>query len=701
MIETRNNEAAQNKTKHRILYDELLQFFLSSYQPGDMLPTEKELLDQFQAGRGTLRTALNRLAEKGIILRIPGRGTFLSEQYQVGLKRYRAAIILSEQEFADTSVWEYTWYNNMEMINGALKEALQLNLAMELVPESAVMSSLGSPYDGYLAFRYIHPELLESLDKPVEQIAYDLDIADGLRKIVENSISLGVQRPAFIGNVEKGRLETVQDVLSAHGLPPIPGHRVVPCSGTIIRGYEAAKILAGRSDLPDCIYCSTDLRALGVLKYLQEQNIQVPEDIMVYGFDGTRISQTGNPPLTTCAFDWQYFGRNAVRRIRSRLDAAEGPELACIQGHLVMGGTTPVGRKKPDREAFIRDIRTLAKTVSVDTMSGLLQAGADSFGLDAAMEGLHHWSLHAGYLKREMLEENELISFYDQDYEISFQLQLSHARKAYIPRQDRQILPKGARCQICREIAGSTDRELLRTVPVELTRPYFLQLTPFPIFPRHFVLIDRDHTPMLVDRRALEDIFIFLDAAPEYTLCSNSDKAWAGASILEHMHFQVSRRLDLPVFSARPSEAGSVYHDGLTIQRLDYPIAALRLISSDSGKIISSGGRIIEAWKKRWKDNTVNLAARIFHGRYELYIIFRNPGWRNPRHLVRYKSEGVGVVEVCGLWIFPPPDSEEIVREIRSGGRRIIREFFAGLNPVVEEPGDAVSEIVSTLYQER
>src|SRR5215217_8057389 len=48
-------------------------------RPGDRIPPERELADQMQVSRMTVRQALGRLADRGLLVREQGRGTFVSE----------------------------------------------------------------------------------------------------------------------------------------------------------------------------------------------------------------------------------------------------------------------------------------------------------------------------------------------------------------------------------------------------------------------------------------------------------------------------------------------------------------------------------------------------------------------------------------------------------------------------------------------
>jgi DNA-binding FadR family transcriptional regulator len=60
---------------HEIVADALRRrIALGGYQPGEVLPTERELAATLRIGRATLRTALRSLAAEGLVSTLPGRG---------------------------------------------------------------------------------------------------------------------------------------------------------------------------------------------------------------------------------------------------------------------------------------------------------------------------------------------------------------------------------------------------------------------------------------------------------------------------------------------------------------------------------------------------------------------------------------------------------------------------------------------------
>jgi GntR family transcriptional regulator len=47
-------------------------------KPYDRLPSEKEMCEQWQASRSTVRKALDQLTDRGRIFRVPGKGSFVA-----------------------------------------------------------------------------------------------------------------------------------------------------------------------------------------------------------------------------------------------------------------------------------------------------------------------------------------------------------------------------------------------------------------------------------------------------------------------------------------------------------------------------------------------------------------------------------------------------------------------------------------------
>ena len=66
-------------TKHRQIIEALTtELQAGRLKPYDRLPSEKELCEQWQASRSTVRKAMDQLTDRGKIFRVPGKGSFVS-----------------------------------------------------------------------------------------------------------------------------------------------------------------------------------------------------------------------------------------------------------------------------------------------------------------------------------------------------------------------------------------------------------------------------------------------------------------------------------------------------------------------------------------------------------------------------------------------------------------------------------------------
>lgn len=72
----------QTPRYHRIADELRSQIETGELPPGEQLPTEKELEQRYEVSRNTVRLALRRLTDEGLIVSGQGRGSFVRKSYE-------------------------------------------------------------------------------------------------------------------------------------------------------------------------------------------------------------------------------------------------------------------------------------------------------------------------------------------------------------------------------------------------------------------------------------------------------------------------------------------------------------------------------------------------------------------------------------------------------------------------------------------
>ncbi len=80
-------------------------------------------------------------------------------------------------------------------------------------------------------------------------------------------------------------------------------------------GYEGFERLYKRNNDFTAVFVSSDLLAYGVMDYAKDNNISVPDEISIIGFDNERISAFRNPSLTTFSQDKQSLASMAAEML--------------------------------------------------------------------------------------------------------------------------------------------------------------------------------------------------------------------------------------------------------------------------------------------------------------------------------------------------------------------------------------------------
>jgi LacI family transcriptional regulator len=89
-------------------------------------------------------------------------------------------------------------------------------------------------------------------------------------------------------------------------------------------GYQAAKILILSNVLPEVLVCANDNMAIGAIKALEENNIRVPEDISVTGFDDSDAAAMAG--LTTISIPRYESGYLAAKELLEMIKGTASKE---------------------------------------------------------------------------------------------------------------------------------------------------------------------------------------------------------------------------------------------------------------------------------------------------------------------------------------------------------------------------------------
>src|SRR5580704_5281045 len=135
----------------------------------------------------------------------------------------------------------------------------------------------------------------------------------------------GRRRLAFLGGASNHYPEFLERfrgyaaAIQESGALLLPQLRVDAIS-TEESGYRAACELLCRKEHFDAIFAASDLIALGAMHALRDQEVSIPEEAAVIGFDDIPSAGLANPPLTTVMQDTRRAGEALVETLLKLID---------------------------------------------------------------------------------------------------------------------------------------------------------------------------------------------------------------------------------------------------------------------------------------------------------------------------------------------------------------------------------------------
>ena len=187
----------------------------------------------------------------------------------------------------------------------------------------------------------------------------------------------------FKGNPEaESRLAVMLDELSDLGIQVKDEHIVYGDFWYFSGKKLADDMLSGKISMPDAVIAASDHMALGFMEELRANDVRVPEDIRVLGFEATQEAILNNISLTTIESNFAKCAADAVDIIRAEID----PDKEIVPFEPDVAHMLHLGKScgcKPDVERTLDMVKASMYFISKNYYSDMFQ---DTIDIGTLME---------------------------------------------------------------------------------------------------------------------------------------------------------------------------------------------------------------------------------------------------------------------------------------------------------------------------
>ncbi|ALS25854.1 GntR family transcriptional regulator [Paenibacillus sp. 32O-W] len=372
-----NPESTSKKKKQQLylqIADKVLEIIESrGLQAHDPVPSEGELAKLFGVSRMTSKLALEQLVERGLVYRLPRRGTFLSgnrheesstklqepvqnsveknENKQIALvvphmSDYTSRIISAVEH--EVRKHEYDLILKISKDEDDQDRCLQALVAMGI--SGIILFPWGSRTCSDQVFRLKMEKVpCVVIDRIFREIPIDCvyhDHFQGSYEMAQYLIAKGHREIGYSSNVIENitsREERYQGYIQAlldHGIPVKSEYihfRTGRCDPGRFHEYDAeqGEFIRNNPQMT-AVMCADDQVAIATLFSALHMNISVPEKLSIVGFSDTYLSALTPIPLTTVRQDTERLAAAAVELLMKRVNQSKEQHLTIkIQTNMV------------------------------------------------------------------------------------------------------------------------------------------------------------------------------------------------------------------------------------------------------------------------------------------------------------------------------------------------------------------------------
>ena len=304
------------------------EIFEGRLKPGEKLPSTRDLAKSFDVNPETVQTSLKMLADRGLIERRRKCGSFVRRK----VSGKCIAIAVGREIFGSVDMAFFCLLFNkvtsmMESDGWSLKLFVMTRATRfdqgfyEL--ERAISEGKVDAVLEICTSRLVAEWLGKHCTIPYFISPINADYQDFIRKGFAHLYANGLRNPAFIYDMDhiprKGIDTTIEELRREYKLDR-SSFRTVHSEPAMDWGYRIAKGLFESGEPFDSLLVLYDNTFRGVVYYIMEKGISIPEDVAVISHSNKGVDLFCHIPLTRLEFDPDDFARDIIKAIEARLE---------------------------------------------------------------------------------------------------------------------------------------------------------------------------------------------------------------------------------------------------------------------------------------------------------------------------------------------------------------------------------------------
>lgn len=333
----------QNETKYAMVTTYLRNYIKEHHlTAGDKLPTEMQLVEKLGTSRITIQRAIRELQQQGIVRRVQGGGTYIAGETQEAEEekeiQFIPFVLANENDYtgaldyiqgADAYLSNHSYYLTVHSSHKNAQEECEVIKRLVEDGSKCIMIQPCSSSENFSLYFQMMQKGVEFVfvDRIPQHLVANLVVCDNVnggymatRHLIKcNARRIGFvsMEPVSIAYSLVQRKAGYEIALQEAGIPY--DERYVQFGELGDESMRIVDRLLKLPEPPDALFCANDVTAVEVLNYLQSIHMEVPDDMILIGFDNLSIAQSAAIPISTIDQPFFKIGYEAARIARKLL----------------------------------------------------------------------------------------------------------------------------------------------------------------------------------------------------------------------------------------------------------------------------------------------------------------------------------------------------------------------------------------------